>query len=254
MGTKYLKNYNMNYFENQELEYLTSFLTEKECGSVILNGKVEAFINQKSWLPEDNQELNNNGKIGNFRPRAFSSGSFSTSKPNRKRSSSLGDLKVQSSRQLFLDLISTMNESFPDYDFETTKLEQFAEKDFFLAMSTVNSYFAELTEIDPQILERLWNAINEVVNLRKCEVFSYTPDDEEDPFSNGCLWSLNYFFFCKDLNTLCFLTCVATSKYCKFSNSSDQFDSDERMDLQSDEEEDSDSIDEDFIPDWEGVI
>ncbi len=31
----------------------------------------------------------------------------------------------------------------------------------------------------------------------------------EDPFSDGALWSFNYFFFNKDLKRICFFTCLA---------------------------------------------
>jgi hypothetical protein len=41
--------------------------------------------------------------------------------PGRRRATSLGDLKEPTSKKLLIDLISTLDEFFPDYDFETTK-------------------------------------------------------------------------------------------------------------------------------------
>lgn len=58
-------------------------------------------------------------------------------------------------------------------------------------------------------MENMWSAINSSIVLRDCEVFSYEPDMESDPFSEGCLWSFNYFFFNKSLKKILYFTCVA---------------------------------------------
>jgi hypothetical protein len=50
----------------------------------------------------------------------------------------------------------------------------------------------------------------QVVELKSCEIYSYVPDMEEDPFSDGALWSFNYFFFNKELKRIIYFTCVAT--------------------------------------------
>jgi hypothetical protein len=128
-----------------------------------------------------------------------------------KRSSSLGDLNTPSSKQLFLNLITTLNESFPDYDFQSTKLDQFIEMDVFSTMRSINSSLVEITEIFPNFLEKLWHSIDQCVSLRKnTTVFSYVSDNESDPFSQvGALWSFNYFFFNAQKMKICFFTCVA---------------------------------------------
>ena len=38
------------------------------------------------------------------------------------------------------------------------------------------------------------------------------PDGESDPFSEGALWSFNYFFFNKKLKRIVYLSCVARSR------------------------------------------
>ena len=114
-----------------------------------------------------------------------------------------------STRRLLLDLISTLDDFFPDYDFNTTKPEQFLIKDVNQLIQTVNGYLAELTEERPNFLEKLWHGIDDVINLRKCEAFSLVPDMTEDPFSDGTLWSFNYFLFNYDLKQLIYFTCVA---------------------------------------------
>lgn len=55
----------------------------------------------------------------------------------------------------------------------------------------------------------LWNALADIIKLSECEVFSYLPDMESDPFSEGNIWSFNYFFVNKQLKRIVYLTCMA---------------------------------------------
>lgn len=47
---------------------------------------------------------------------------------------------------------------------------------------------------------------------RSRQVYSYSPDMEGDPFTEGCLWSFNHFFLNKSLKRVLFLHC--TTKRC----------------------------------------
>lgn len=40
------------------------------------------------------------------------------------------------------------------------------------------------------------------------QVYSYSPDMDGDPFTEGCLWSFNHFFFNKSLKRVLFLHCT----------------------------------------------
>jgi hypothetical protein len=44
--------------------------------------------------------------------------------------------------RLLIDLISTLDDFFPDYDFHSTKPEQFLKKDVTHLIQLVNSYLA----------------------------------------------------------------------------------------------------------------
>ena len=190
---------------------------------------------------------------------------FGQRKTSRRRASSLGDLSKPSARRLLVDMISTLNEFFPDYDFETTKPEQFVVQELNAVIRTVNSHFAELTETDSYFLERLWQGIDDSIDLNRCEIFSYVPDMTEDPFSDCSLWSFNYFFFNCDLKRITYFTCVATSKYSyanrmrldqSYEDSDD--DNDDENEDDDDENEDSGGMEEDSDEDnnaqWEGII
>ena len=144
------------------------------------------------------------------RQRSFSlSSCYTMRKPARRRTSSLGDLDEPNSRILLMDLINALNESFPDYDFADTTIEQFKDKELPHVVSHVNSYLAELTIKDHLTLERMWSAIDEVVNLKQCEIFQFQPEKNDDDDADVNLWEFHYFFFNKDLHAICYFNCYA---------------------------------------------
>merc|ERR1719198_1288406 len=107
-----------------------------------------------------------------------------------------------------------MNASFPDHDFSSLTADQFVrEPSPPLVVSRVNRHLAELGEsYHTPFLEELWSAIEDVIDPRNCEVYTYMPDMDEDPFSDGALWSFNYFFFNRSLKRILYLTCIARSR------------------------------------------
>lgn len=139
---------------------------------------------------------------------------------------------------VFAHFISALSETFPDYDFQQTKPAQFRDTDINTTLRLVNTYLAEAAEqvhLDhftpffewvfwfansnlssltlqvPGILERLWAAIDDTINLKQCEVFSYTRDESElDEEEDGpSIWEFHFFFFNKEMDLLCYLTCAA---------------------------------------------
>lgn len=122
---------------------------------------------------------------------------------------SIGTLSESSTRRLLIDLISTLNASFPDYDFSSLRPEHFTKEVGEVVARSINRH---LSELSVSFLEELWAAVEEAVQLGECDVFSYVPDLESDPFSEGILWSFNYFFFNKALKRIVYFTCVARRK------------------------------------------
>jgi hypothetical protein len=90
--------------------------------------------------------------------------------PTRLRSTSLGDLNEVSTRRLLIDLISTLNASFPDYDFSTATPDVFLQRDLKVVLHSVNASLAELTASNPSVLEEMWKIIDEV-NSKSRRIF-----------------------------------------------------------------------------------
>ncbi|GKV42944.1 hypothetical protein SLEP1_g50292 [Rubroshorea leprosula] len=50
------------------------------------------------------------------------------------------------------------------------------------------------------LLETVYKALDEVVKLSDCEIYSYNPDYDADPFlENGAIWSFSFFFYNRKL-------------------------------------------------------
>jgi len=128
-------------------------------------------------------------------------------------SSPLGSMSDPSTRRLLINLITTMNASFPDYDFSNLRPDQFQSFSTTAeAVNIANKKLSESVEIEhPGFLGEMWSAIEESIKLEECEIFSYVPDMESDPFSEGNLWSFNFFFHNKNMKKILYMTCLARS-------------------------------------------
>eukprot|EP00741_Cyanophora_paradoxa_P003846 tig00000718_g3740.t1 len=128
--------------------------------------------------------------------------------------SPLGSLTDAANRKVLINLIATLNASFPDYDFSNVKPEQFTkEPDLRMVINHVNASLAEAFDRNGSgLCERLWAAIFEVIQPDECSIYSYLPDLDSDPLSEGKLWSFNYFFYNKRKRKVIFFTCTSKSK------------------------------------------
>ena len=71
----------------------------------------------------------------------------------------------------------------------TLRPEQFHKEEHAnIAINAINTNLSEIIEIaDTGFLEEVWGTIEEVIQLRHCEVYSYIPDMDADPFTDGTL-------------------------------------------------------------------
>ncbi|XP_010211860.1 PREDICTED: repressor of RNA polymerase III transcription MAF1 homolog, partial [Tinamus guttatus] len=78
-----------------------------------------------------------------------------------------------------------------------------------LVVNAVNcSLFSAVREDFKALKPLLWDAVDEEICLAECDIYSYNPDLDSDPFGeDGSLWSFNYFFYNKRLKRIVFFTC-----------------------------------------------
>jgi hypothetical protein len=126
--------------------------------------------------------------------------------------SPLGPLNESSTRKLLVSLITTMNASFPDYDFSRVGPDQFnREPHFSLIQHSLNSLFLQSSElIQPGIRTEFWQALDETIGLESCEFYRWQPSTDSD-LVTGQLWSVYYFLYNKREKKILFIAAQASS-------------------------------------------
>merc|ERR1711939_93828 len=157
-------------------------------------------------------------------------------------SGSLGVIPDYSMRKLFINLLLTLTSMYPDYDFSSVKPEEFAEEtNFGLVQHSINAALAKAMSLDPSLGPDLWAAIEENIQPKECQIYSYNPDVEASPFGEHSIWSFNYFMFNKSLKRVLFFTAS-----CARPGSTDMGDTDDQMDYDEegmDEDDDEGQMD-----------
>eukprot|EP00519_Triparma_laevis_P010945 CAMPEP_0182518964 /NCGR_PEP_ID=MMETSP1321-20130603/44843_1 /TAXON_ID=91990 /ORGANISM="Bolidomonas sp., Strain RCC1657" /LENGTH=314 /DNA_ID=CAMNT_0024726907 /DNA_START=415 /DNA_END=1356 /DNA_ORIENTATION=- len=172
---------------------------------------------------------------------------------------SLGDLSDPSVRRLHTDLILTLNATFSDYNFDSLRPQSFKQGEqktcaetivyinnqlraSFASTSptndvTINNYYDNSNVNIDSILSSLWLSAGEIIPLQDCEVYSYIPEVEGDPFSSdGVLWSFNYFMWNKVEKKILFFTCMAKSGDSYFNEIKNTLEHDDHRILRGEEE------------------
>eukprot|EP00037_Helgoeca_nana_P027253 m.311347 g.311347 ORF g.311347 m.311347 type:complete len:237 (-) comp27446_c1_seq1:60-770(-) len=119
-----------------------------------------------------------------------------------------------STRTLFY-LKSTLNAVFhPDYDFSHAKAAEFSkEPSLAWIQRNVDAHLSPV--FGPRyypLSTALWAALDAEIQPKECDVYSYNPDLDTDPFGEeGMLWSFNYFLYNKKLKRIVFFRATAFS-------------------------------------------
>ncbi|VDL73036.1 unnamed protein product [Nippostrongylus brasiliensis] len=118
------------------------------------------------------------------------------------------------SKRTLFDLIGTLNEAYPDYDFSDVKSNSFSLiPNMETVIEAVDNKFYSTVNDYKFIREELWMAVENEIQPDDCRIYSFKSNYSGDPFSeDGCLWCLNFFFHNKQLKRLMLLSCRALSQ------------------------------------------
>ena len=134
--------------------------------------------------------------------------------------SPVGPLTEAGSRRTLIYLLLTMQHIYPDYDFSLLRAHNFSkEKGPERVKANVDTLLLETTKAwanenggDLSFSEQLWSAVDKVINMYECDIYSYNPD-ESDPFGeDGYIWSFNYFFYNKKMKRILYFSCRGKTK------------------------------------------
>lgn len=147
------------------------------------------------------------------------------------RSSPFGPLSQITARRTYAYLIATLNASHPDYDFShILRPSDFRkERSLRAIMQNIDSTMQNLRPrlvgysnylVPPALSNsapvsnaagnevwspRMWALMDKELDLKKCERYSYAPDDDPFDGEEGAIWSMHYFFFNKEKRRVCYL-------------------------------------------------
>eukprot|EP01104_Vermistella_antarctica_P018012 TRINITY_DN6546_c0_g1_i1.p2 TRINITY_DN6546_c0_g1~~TRINITY_DN6546_c0_g1_i1.p2 ORF type:complete len:238 (-),score=66.33 TRINITY_DN6546_c0_g1_i1:1170-1883(-) len=196
----------MKYLEIADFQQVTSMLQGLDCGDVAVDGRMELYSckisgNDKELYASMNEEYT-------LRASSPDAGALLSSSP-------FGPLKEPQSRRSFIHLIATLNASFPDYDFRETTCEEFVkESNLHMVINSINTILASaIPTFNVEMQPKMWSALDHEMKMNECNVYSFRPNQESDPFaSDGSLWSFAYLFFNPKLKRVAFLCANAISK------------------------------------------
>eukprot|EP01119_Soliformovum_irregulare_P020343 TRINITY_DN6568_c0_g1_i1.p1 TRINITY_DN6568_c0_g1~~TRINITY_DN6568_c0_g1_i1.p1 ORF type:complete len:223 (-),score=37.16 TRINITY_DN6568_c0_g1_i1:132-800(-) len=141
-------------------------------------------------------------------------------------SSPFGPLTLSSSRKTLMYLVAIMNASFPDYDFSSVQPEQFKKEDnYYAVINSINTILAGVIDgFTNYLAPHLWQSLETEVSLKECDIYSYTPDEETDPYEgDDYVWALHYFFYNRRLRRIAYLSAKAVRRPLEQGSSSATF-------------------------------
>lgn len=202
----------MKYLEGTpELSRINSTLRSLDVGEYVIRGIMECWSCKLAGMDK---------KLSRSLDQEVVTGIASS--PAALSCSPVGPLSDAGSRKTLIYLILTLNHGFPDYDFSNLRAHHFnKEEGVWSAKGNIDTLLMEPARLwnasvggsNMPLLESMWAAIDEVIQLVDCDVYSYKGEIEGDPFEvSGSLWSFNYFFYNRKLKRILFFTCAARSK------------------------------------------
>lgn len=244
----------MKYIDNLDISQFNSIIESIDVGPYRISGRIEAFNVKKHSLllkREIDQRYSHRKPVNipkvkeeDVKEESTKCSPQSTSKQTRKSHSApqhlqsdypqfspaaspFGPLTHERSRLVFCDLIQCLNLCYPDYEFKNVEPSHFSkERSCQTVMNQINVSLRDA--FTPEDRLAMWTLLSSVTDIHKCQVYSYHPDDEEDPLGvgNGKIWSWTYFFLNSREKKLIMFTCHARSKHSALDEIMSETDSD----------------------------
>ncbi|ONK67990.1 uncharacterized protein A4U43_C05F6010 [Asparagus officinalis] len=198
----------MKLLEDTHLDSINIFLSCLNLGESTIKGSLEAF-SCKHTGADRKLSISLEHEILDYLGQSTDSDSASP----------VDYLLSRSSRKTLIYLVLTLSHMYPDYDFSPVRTHLFfKDEDWDSFKLMFETYLFEAAEEwaavngGSSLFESMSKAIDEVVKLGECEIYSYKPDFEGDPFlEEGAIWSLNFFFYNRKLKRILSFRCCCIS-------------------------------------------
>lgn len=203
----------MKFLELSQLARLNSFLDHVDVGEYVVEGDLEAYSCKLAGLDK---------KLSRSLDAEVQQITDSSPSPFELSRSPVGPLTDPASRKTLIYLILTLNHIYPDYDFSRLRADDFKKEQGVGGVEElVDTHMVEVSKVwentpgfgDKPFLDTLWTSIDEAIDLKECDVYSYKSDGETDPFGEvATVWAFNFFFYNKKLKRILYIGVKAVSK------------------------------------------
>jgi len=126
----------------------------------------------------------------------------------------MGRIDNPQTQRLLTFMITTLNASFPEYDFSSLTadcFEKFAHRN--AAIDQINmKVLKPVSNIVPGFQDEVWQAMAEAIDPARCEVLSLVVDPDVMIFAMNKLWTDCIFFYNPSLKRILLFFCAARSK------------------------------------------
>lgn len=197
----------MKFLEFTPLDSINLFLNDLNLGESTIKGSLEAFsckhtgMDRKLSLSLEHEILDYLSQSADSDP-----------------SSPAEYLSTRSSRRTLIYLVLTLGHIYPDYDFSAVQAHLFfREEEWDSFKQILDTYLFEAAKEwflinGGSLLESMTKAIDEVIRLEECEIYSYNPDFDGNPSTEkGAIWSFNFFFYNRKLKRIVSFRCCCLS-------------------------------------------
>eukprot|EP00792_Barthelona_sp_PAP020_P011079 TRINITY_DN4882_c0_g1_i1.p1 TRINITY_DN4882_c0_g1~~TRINITY_DN4882_c0_g1_i1.p1 ORF type:complete len:222 (+),score=53.08 TRINITY_DN4882_c0_g1_i1:53-667(+) len=203
----------MKYIDAVELVELSNYISNLSVDNLRIDGKIELF---SCKMVRSDKRL----------AKSIEDALYES--PSSLETSPFGPLQYTASRKVFVNLISTLNMSFPDYDFSNLLPSQFKKVDDLndIISGIDETFRSVLQDRFPDFQTKLWTAIQNQITISECTAYVFLPEPDGNPlFVDGTLWSFNYFLVDNKLKRILFFHCMCGNQ--GFSDQDEIFDFDE---------------------------
>jgi len=241
----------MKLLDFSNLQRIHSFLEQVNVGEFVVKGAAQVFSCKLAGLDK---------KLSKSLDDAFQLDLAASPRVGSLYGASpVGPMTEPSSRRTLAHLILALNHVYPDYDFSLLRAHHFRkEVNLSAAEELIEERLLEASKVwddtpgfgeqplrcggwlrlpavaarkqqrqavaSPLRSQALWSAVDEAVDLKDCDVYSYKTDLESDPFGeDGSVWSFNYFFYNRKLKRLLYLCCQGIPRHAAESDSTSEF-------------------------------
>ncbi|XP_064993850.1 uncharacterized protein LOC135630668 isoform X1 [Musa acuminata AAA Group] len=201
----------MKFLEYTPLDSINLFLDHLNLGESIIKGNLEAFSCKQTGT-DRKLSFSLEQEILDYLEQSFDSDSHLP----------VEYLISRSSRKTLIYLVLTLSHMYPDYDFSSAVRSHlyFREEEWDNFKQIYDMYLFEAAREwatangGSSFIDILTNAIDEVVKIKDCEIYSYNPDfDGDHPFlEKGAIWAFNFFFYNRKLKRVVSFRCCCFSK------------------------------------------